>query len=244
LSQPNNQLGFAYSKEIAQSGYAIEIEAIPRKGVGYLEKNIQKHENIASATAIRTSLFETEDRKKTENYMPSNAYQLLEQTQWTNWDNYWPLLEYQLTTSSINQLQDIYQMEEGIEFRLKEAVQAASNMNDFLNQIKNKRVTWTRIQRLCLYVLFQMKKEEMMEELKRVKALHLLGFSSQGQKYISEKKSDLSIPLLANINQGNAHLWKQDIRVNEIYRLANKQKIMKQDFTRKPLKSVDIKKLH
>lgn len=240
VSQPNNQLGFSYAKEIARQGSQLEIASVERKHAGYLEESLDAQKGIASATAIRKALFQQAEKEEVLPFLSQKAFSLLAEQPLQNWNDFWPYLHYQLTVSSTEELAAIYQMEEGLEHRMKEAAIGANNFEEFLSRVKSKRMTWTRLQRLAIYVLLQITKKQMMKELEEVKAIRILGFSENGQRYLSEKKEDIPLPLLTNITQKNAEKWSLDIKAGEIYRLPNKDKIKKQDFTTIPLKNVDI----
>ncbi len=46
-----------------------------------------------------------------------------------SWENYWPFLKYKIVQSSLEELQAIYQMTEGLEYRLKGSNQAAGSFH-------------------------------------------------------------------------------------------------------------------
>lgn len=235
LSQPNNQLGFSYAKQLAQLDKKIEIAAVPRKGAAYAEQKLREDERFASATAIRSVLLNTNDCEEVSSVLPRKSKQLLERSFFVSWEEYWPFLQYQLLISTVEELRSIYQMEEGIEYRLKEKSVEATSFSDFLAKVKNKRFTRTRLQRLCTYILLQLTKEQMTVELNAVRGVHLLGFSKEGKQYLNQVKGTICYPLLANINQQNVEIWKTDIKAGEIYRAISPTRIQKQDFTRKPI---------
>lgn len=235
LSQPNNQLGFAYAKQLASINDQIDIVAVPRKGAAYSEQGLNKQEPFASATAIRSSLLKNNRVERVSPFLPEKSKQFLQNHPFVSWEDYWPFLHYQLLVSSIEDLQAIYQMEEGIEYRLKEKNLQATSFSDFLSKVKNKRLTRTRLQRLCSYILLQHTKKRMLKEMNEVKPVHILGFSEDGRTYLNEIKEKVTVPLISNITQKNEKLWDLDIKAGEIYRAAHPSLIQKQDFTRKPI---------
>src|SRR5699024_12596981 len=112
-----------------------------------------------SATALRQAMLEG---RQIEAYIPSESYgYLLEKMDHSvTWDDYFPYLKYQLFLQSESSLRNIYQMTEGLEYRLKQNIKDASSMEEFLEGIKTKRYTRTRLQRLLTYVLLQFSIEE------------------------------------------------------------------------------------
>lgn len=244
LSEPNNQLGFAYAKENEKYEKALDLEVIRRKGAGYLDEELHEGKNIASATAIRKHIFTSGELNQIESFVPDKTFQILKNTPYINWEDFWPLLQYKLTLSSVEDLNSIYQMEEGIEYRFKEAIIESNSFEELLSRVKSKRITWTRLQRVCIYILLDITKEQMRKECNEIKAVRLLAFSDDGQRYLNENKHKMTVPLLTNINYKTENLWETTIIAGEIYRLIDKQRIKKQDFTRNPLKSVDISLSH
>lgn len=236
LQSPNNHLGFAYAKEVVRQGFGEQIELFPlkREKATYHEVKLVEQQNIASATAIRQAIFE---ERAFEKYIPEMPYTFLADylDVSVNWENYFPYLKYQLQVQTPAQLREIYQMTEGLEFRLKEFIVDATSFEDFMGKIKTKRYTRTRLQRLLTYVLLQIKNDEMHAKLKIDVPIRLLGFNPKGQAYLNSQKHDLSSELIANINQQTKDDLSLEIKAGEIYRMGHKS-IKKQDFTRHPVK--------
>lgn len=236
LNSPNNQLGFAYAKEIVRQGLDKEIILFPieRKDAGYYETSFESNKNIASATAIRKALFE---KKKVNRYIPKKAvpYLLEVDNLKVSWENYFPLLKYQLTVQTKESLRDIYEMTEGLENRLKTYIAESNSFNEFMDLVKTKRYTRTRLQRLFTYVLLGLTKADVLEGINKQPAIRILGFNEMGRTYLSEQKHNLRLPLISNVNQKtkNDIIW--DVLAGEIYVLGHSS-IKKQDFTRKPVK--------
>ena len=158
MQQPNQQLGFAYVKEILSRNIPLEYLTIERKGNGHLDAKIQD-EQFASGTALRKQLLKVERNHELYSQLPyveevsSNEYR-------NNWEQYWTLLKYQIVRSSVEELKMIYQMDEGMEYRFKKFLPQAHSFYEFIQLLKNKRWTWARLQRLCVYVLLGITKEQ------------------------------------------------------------------------------------
>ena len=142
LNSPNNQLGFAYTKEIVRHHLEDTIELFPlkRKSAGYDDKEITSTSDIASATAIRRASLAG---KNVAPYIPEASYTHFvgESKQMVTWEDYFPLLKYQLTVQTEGNLRKIYQMNEGLENRLKGMIQEANSFDEFMGKIKTKRYT-------------------------------------------------------------------------------------------------------
>lgn len=223
LSKPNNILGFNYIQAAKQLNDNIKLFTIQRKAADYHQTHFTD-QTIASATAIRKTLLEGKDLEIIKNFVPTSTYSIL-QEQYTvqSWENYWPLLQYKLLSTSTEQLSKIYEMVEGLEFRFKQYCAHANSFFEFMNKIKTKRYTWNRLQRICAHVLLNVTKEEMMIELNHPKYIRLLAMNDAGRHYLNHIKKDLSIPLLtkgSQLKEFHAHL---DLRATDIYSLAHDQ---------------------
>lgn len=238
LSTPNNILGLAYAKENLLYEKPMELYTLTRIGSDYHDEELIE-QSFSSATAIRKKLLETKQKtvplEELRASMPTSSLELLTANPLVSWENYWPYLKYQIEVQSWEELQSIYQVTEGIEYRLKECIQEAKSFEQFISLVKNKRVSWTRLQRMCVYILLQLKKEDMVKELQKPKAIHLLGFSLLGRKYLKEIKKELSIPLMANVTKKNKDLWTLDIKAGKIYQMGQLGLIKEQDYYRQPL---------
>lgn len=239
LSLPNTILGLAYAKENGKYANPMNFFPIKRIEAGYHEKKIKDSQKIASATAIRKVLINNRSQKDSlvflKEVLPTSSYHLLAESEWITWENYWPFLKFQLLNHTVKELQLIYQMKEGIEYRLKEKVKVAENFEDFISLVKNKRYTWVRLQRLCVYILLNIKETDINPELDLPKAIHLLGFNKTGQAYLNQVKKTVDLPILNRINQKNSSLWELDIKAGEIYNLGHTKKIRSQDYRRQPI---------
>ena len=90
-------------------------------------------------------------------------------------------------------------MEEGIENRLKEAVRTTSSIEECLKQLKNKRWSWARLQRLLVYVLLGITKEEMEDYWSRkIEQGSVLGFTPKGQEWLKQMREVDSFQLITN----------------------------------------------
>ena len=191
MQQPNQQLGFAYVKEILSRNVPMKFLTIERMGNGHLDEKIQD-EQFASGTALRKQLLKSE-----RNYQLYSQLAYLEEVssaEYRNhWEQYWSLLKYQLERSSVEELRMIYQMDEGIEYRFKKILPQANSFHDFIQLLKNKRWTWARLQRLCLYVLLGITKKQMekhFESIREPKEVTVLGFNEKGREYLKTLRGE------------------------------------------------------
>ena len=134
---PNHVLALAYAKAVA--GRNIKLHPIQRQGAGY--HSVDKNVDFASATALRQH---QKDQDFLERFMPSVA--LFEQASKVSWDDYYPLLRYQILSNP--DLTTIYQVNQEMAVRIKEAIKKAQSVEELVELVTTKRYTKARVRRL------------------------------------------------------------------------------------------------
>lgn len=211
---PNHILGLAYAKACA--GRGIKLTPIQRLGAGY--HSASKLETIASATAIRKHI---DDRDFVEKAMPQS--QLLLSSPQVSWENYWPLLRYQILTNS--DLTGIFQVNEELASRLKEAVKSAQSLDDLVEKVATKRYTKARVRRILTYILVQAVEQPLPE------GIHILGFSQRGQDYLKTLKHSVNL-----VSRIGSEPWDElTQQADAVYQLGNEQ-MREQTYGRVPLR--------
>lgn len=232
FSSPNHILGLSYAKENATYATPMRLYPLKREQTGY--HDIKIYRDFASATAIRKTALENK-LNETQSVLPNETFRDLSRQTLVTWENYWPMLRYKLLSSSLEELRSIYQMKEGIEYRLKEAVLKANSFTEFVGLVKTKRYTWTRIQRLATYVLANVTNEEI-QAVWEQSYLKIVGFTEKGQQYLKEKKRQVKLPIITKISKDNRRMLDLDIRSGQIYQLGG-EKVAEQNFGRFPINS-------
>ena len=139
---PNHVLALAYAKAVA--GCNIKMHPIQRQGAGY--HSVDKEVDFASATALRQH---QSDQDFLERFMPSVA--LFEQASKVSWDDYFPLLCYQILSNP--DLTTTYQVNQEMAVRIKEAIKTVQSVEDLVEAVATKRYTKARVRRLLTYIL-------------------------------------------------------------------------------------------
>ena len=218
MQQPNQQLGFAYVKEILSRNLPMKFLTIERMGNGHLDEVLLEGQ-FASGTALRKQLLKVERNSNLYAQLPyleevsSNEYR-------NGWEQYWTLLKYQIERSSLEELRTIYQMDEGMEYRFKKCLPQANSFNDFIQLLKNKRWTWARLQRLCLYVLFGITKVQVIqyfENIREPKEVTVLGFNETGREYLKLLRTE-ETEFITNYAHPSLELQK---KFDNIYDIMN-----------------------
>ncbi|MDQ1146821.1 putative nucleotidyltransferase [Bacillus sp. SORGH_AS 510] len=244
LAKPNNILGLEYIKAIQRQHSLINPMTVTRKNANYHDEHFTS-ETIASATSIRKAIFSPKaEGQGIDQYVPAATKQLLEEyfhhfQLFHQWENYWSYLQFRLIHSSTEDLKEIYEMEEGLENRLQAAAIQSESFQQFMERIKTKRYTWTRLQRLCVHILTNTKKVEMNSNLEKATYLRLLGMTANGREYLNKTKKDFTLPLVSKLSSFKENMIDLDVKAARVYALGVpnhlKDEMFKQEFSQPPI---------
>lgn len=254
MSQPNNILGLSYLIALNKTGSSIHPYTVQRIKADYHDKAF-KDKQIASATSIREALFNHKKPKwdEIDAYVPPFTLALLQEEYEAgrgliHWETYFPLLLQTILSSSPEQLAAIHEVEEGIEYRIKEQALYAESFADLCMRIKTKRYTHNRIQRMMTHILLQVTKQEYNHLSSDQPAyLRLLGYSEQGRTLINQYKKKIDIPLIVNIQRDAPESLQLDVRASAIYSLGYGEKdplYRRQELWEKPVSQVKKEAIH
>jgi predicted nucleotidyltransferase len=118
---------------------------------------------------------------------------------------------------SPEELREVYEVEEGIEHRIIAAALDSTTFNGFMQKIKTKRYTWTRLQRICVHILTNTKKTDMKSVSETPSYLRLLGMTNNGKEYLNKYKSQFSLPLVSKLSAYKENDILLDIRASRVY---------------------------
>lgn len=188
LSSPNNILAIEYLKALKKYKSTIKPFCIKRFESDYNSNNFSN--NIASATAIR-NLIKSRSFYIIKDLVPPSTYSIL----LDNVENghivedlsvFEREIIYVLRKMSIEEIANLPDVSEGLEYAIKNAANSCNSIVEFLNIIKSKRYTSTRFQRILLYALLGITKKDMAISKNTVPYVRVLGFNDNGKMLISE----------------------------------------------------------
>lgn len=188
LSNSNNILAIEYLKALKQQKSMIQPNIVPRKNVYYNDQKIV--DDFASATAIRKLMLNRE-YAEVRKVVPRSTYQIIGEEYKKNHiilgiKKYEKEIIYALRVMPIEEIQNLPDVNEGLEFAIKKAASETNNIEELIEKVKSKRYIQTRIQRILLYVLLGITKKDMEDSKKMVPYVRVLGFNSRGKILISE----------------------------------------------------------
>lgn len=220
LTEPNNILGFHYIQAAYELNSSMTPATMKRVGARYHDETFD-HQAIASATAIRKNVLENNSLTNTQQFMPDDAYELLTSYPFSfgQWEIFYPYLRMMILRDQPHKLSKIADITEGIENLIYRAALTENQFNGFMNKVKSKRYTWTRIQRMLTHILTGYT-EEMRKNIPSPTYLRLLGMNQQGRTYLNQYKKELKLPLISKTSAFSDKSLACDIHATNIYALG------------------------
>ena len=231
LSGSNNILAIEYLKALKKLKSEIKPFPIERKKVYYNDEKIV--DEFASSTAIRklVALEQYDDLRKV---MPRNSYMLFKEeirkgSYVLDLIKYEKEILYTLRKMNIKEIADLPDVSEGLEHAIKNAANSCNSLLEFVNIVKSKRYTQTRIQRILVYVLLGITKKDMENSKKVIPYARVLGFNSKGKEMLSDicninPKIQMITSVKKFTEQNNNKILKEmlekDIFATDIYTLG------------------------
>ena len=245
LSTPNNILGIEYLKALKKYSSEIVPINIPRIDEGYLSKDYSSE--FASATAVRNLIYSSRLRD-VKSYIPPASFTILSEELKSGHfvkdiSRYENIIIYNLRNMSLEQIAELPDVSEGLENLIKKAANSCNTISEFMNIVKTKRYTETRIRRILLYSLLKITKKDMAISKKTIPYIRVLGCNEKGKNLISKiinanprlnvitsvkKFEDI------NMNKNLKIMLDKDILATNVYTLGYSQdSISNLDYTKK-----------
>ena len=246
ISSPNNILGIEYLKALKKYQSNIKPICIERTGTNYNSTDISTKNSIAnnsicndltaigSATAIR-GLIKSKNYETIKDLVPSSSYSLLmaclnDVYIVPDLNIFEKEIFYILRKMSVEEIASLPDVSEGLEFSIKKAANSCNNIDDFLNIVKSKRYTVTRLQRILLYALLNISKKDI-ELSKKIEKpyVRILGFNENGKRLVSQiALNHPEITLItsvkkfidSNSNKDLQIMFDKDIFATDVYSLG------------------------
>jgi len=239
LASPNNILGIEYLKALRSSGSRLVPYTIKRLGAGYHDTDVTSQ--VASATGIRQMIAAG---KGVDFWLPKACRKTLNEAlqagRHLDAGRLFIALQSHLLQES-EVLRDVYLVDDGIDRRISLAALQAGSFADLVAEVKSRQWTQTRIQRILMYLLLQVKATEMQAFLQVGPLyLRLLGSSERGRKILARARRRKSLPIIADparatntlrkfyrhrstFQQLAEEMLRLDLRATRIYALLQQQ---------------------
>ncbi len=223
LTKPNNILGFQYMQAVSKIGSLMQAVTIPRIGANYFD-DAKEGNPIASATGIRKAFFESLDLDRVDGFVSPSAKACLQKWQadyatFGSWQAFYPLLRFTILRAGPERLAEIADITEGIENLFFRAATNQDQFHLFMEEVKSKRYTWTRLQRMLTHI-FTGFTYDMRQVMNAPSYLRLLGMTHTGQRYLNQNKKRLKLPLVSKAAAFSNDSLKMDIHAADMYALG------------------------
>lgn len=228
LSSPNNILGIEYLKALISSNSTIRPFTISRMANHYHSMNLDMP--FCSATAIRTSLEESTDLNLIRNQVPDGCLRILNES----YGKICPITSNDFSSILNDRLltETDYSVYEGfsdeLAARLQNLMPDFMDFESWIDALKTKSYTRTRICRSLLHLILDIRHEDMEKYMEYDGCLYarILGFNSQSADLLTKMKQHCDVPMIVKMADAQNQLspigqtmLKQEIHASDLYNL-------------------------
>lgn len=233
INQPNSILGLAYAVANSKLDLPLKLHAVTRIGANH-DSILNRDQIVQSASAIRNLIHKKSSWDEFKPWIPKQELaRMRKQKCFPNWNDLFSFLKYRLESAKITELQQIYQMSEGLEYKVKAEIHEARSFADFLRHVKSKRYTYSRLRRLSLFTLLNVTQADI-DQAQQDNSLLLLGYSKTGRKYLHDIKKKTDINIVSRVDKKSAELGNLALQIR-VDRLFEQLMGQDQNFGRKPV---------
>ena len=213
LDKSNNILGIEYLRILDKLNSNITPICIKRESSDFNEIMLnEKSDRYTSATSIRNMIYQNKI-DLVEKYVPALTYTTIVNTNASFNDKLYRILKYKILTTSLEELRNISEVTEGLENKIKSEITHSLSYDDYINNLKSKRYTMTKIKRMLNNILLDITKDD----LKYIKEnnityAHILSLGYKGKDLLSKISNNSNIKLITKINENTLNELDENIR--------------------------------
>ncbi len=228
LDNPNNILALEYLKALPDS---IEPILIQREGSGYHDTEINTE--LPSASAIREAIFSPEgdvDLNSLANAMPQESFVLLKNAlkcnQLIETNDFSDSLGYCLLSQASNGFASFADCNQDFSNKIKNNLKDYVTFEEFIETLKTKDMTYTRVNRNLLHILLGIKQSDYTigRAIGFAPYLRILGFRNASSGLLSEIKREASAPIISKAADASTLLdyetnkfFEKDVFASNLY---------------------------
>ncbi len=204
LSTPNDRLGVEYCKALQRRSSSIVPVTVLRAGASYHEETLCSNSH-SSATAIRKALLEDTSPETVTDQLPDWESQLLRQ----HWHRCFPvspedfslLLQARLLSETPQSLKSYWDVSPALADKIIKHLPEYTTFSEFVQVLKSKELTHSRICRSLLHILLQQTYEDSpcSSPRENVPYARILGFRQDALPLLSAIKETSAIPLISKL---------------------------------------------
>ncbi|WP_010269700.1 nucleotidyltransferase [Paenibacillus senegalensis] len=260
LTAPNNTLGLHYLIALQRLQSKITPYTVARHKSGFHDTSFSDR-RIASATALRQKLIGDGDPAALRPYVPESTFSILQRELELgrapiDWNRFMQPLLHTVVSQTEQQLEQIYEFSEGLEYRLKHTLRqfpaghaltqggagSPSAFESWLDLLKTKRYTRTKLQRMLVRLLLGHRKNELSREalIAGPDYARVLAFSSKGRELLKRMRTESRLEPIVKLPRNRSLFLEMDIRAASVYALGYDvptREDLLQDHYRPPIQS-------
>lgn len=193
LDSPNNILALAYIKALNTLNSSIKPMSIKRKAVQHNDMHTEK--GFASATYIRALM---QEEVSVQQLLPEHSYQIYKAAHQAGVA---PFCNDKMAISMLSYFRRMDEQDwqkapdvtEGLENRLITSLQNSTTIDEFLQIVKSKRFTMSRLRRVLLRAFLNIPKDIYAD---MPPYLRVLGFSPKGKMLLTQARAKAELPII------------------------------------------------
>ncbi len=199
LKGSNNILAIEYLKALYKLNSNIIPIAIKRLGSDY--NDLEFHKGFASASGIRTKIFE-DGLSSVQNLLPQESFNALDQYEkkynyFNRIENYEEIFNYLLRTTDVNKLKGLMNIETGLENRILKIGELSNNINHIMKSITTKRYPLTKVQRIFIHLLNNLDSDTIKELcINEPQYIRVLGSNKKGFEILNKIKKNSNLTII------------------------------------------------
>ncbi len=222
INSPNNILGLEYTKAIFKCNGKMEIYPMPREG-DHNDKELKK--GVTSATSIR-EIIKADKKSKIKKNVPPFTYRLIDEYPYA----FDKMIMSKILSTTAEDMMQILDCTEGLENRIKALSKDNHTVDGLVEKVSTKRYTSTRVRRILIANLLNIKREFVLECLSTPLYAKVLAVNNDKKEIISDISAKSKVPVLvrksdlSTLKKTAENCFNVDALANDLYNLATGQK--------------------
>ena len=225
LDTPNNILGVEYMKALLSFSSNIKPSVVKRKESAHHSLSLSN--SIVSASALRNLINEQNDLQQLAPFVPEKVLEILNHTSYYSTDIKaleQALLYKLLTEEDFSSYLDCSPM---LSDKINNYKYQYTKYDSFLASLKSKDITMTRLQRMLLHILLNIKESDylQMKDSGFITYLRPLGLKRSSSALIKALKKNSDLPYLEHpkdykklLSQDNAKQFEKELFAAHLYK--------------------------
>lgn len=231
IAEPNNILGIEYIKALLQINSSIQPVTIKRQKAHY--HDIELHDKISSATAIRNILHDTKnqsDLNLINDSVPNSVYDYFINNHYTTFpitiEDFSSIIKYKLLAESSHELTQYLDISSDLADRIKNIDIQNYSINELIQMVKSKNITLTRVNRALIHILLNIRSKDFQEYMndETIYYARILGIKKEASHLIRRIKKADRTQVITKVSKAKEQLdflgmkmLNQDIFATHLY---------------------------